>query len=270
MNANSSGTDLTYSYLRKAALSYSNLTYSNLRNANSSGDLTYSNLSGVKSGGIISNELTTIPNRYSIINGYIIGRYVDLSGADLSGATYDIRTSFTEGISPDSMGMVFTTLGVKSKFIPIDSEYALLYIGSSSEIFMDIINNEFQTNHKKQIPLNDDVNNDDASNFLSNQSEEFLTNIKNVIYRTSIPSLTEIGLHVYQENQITVYSSSRNAEIIEDLTFLGSTSGDYLLDVLSSNIDSNVITDGFEFNFFILFKNVNPNIVIKFIKRTTH
>ena len=245
------GADLRNADLRDADLSGADLYGADLSGADLSGaDLSDADLSDADlSGATLSGA--------------------DLSGANLNGAKYNTRTSFPEGTSPDSLGMIFTTLGVKSKFISIDSEYGLLYMGSSSEIFIDIINDEFQANHKKHIPLNEDVNNDHTSNFLSNQSEDFLTNIKNVIYRASIPSLTEIILHVYQENQYTFYSSSINAETneIEDFTFVGSIPIDFLSHL--SELDLKRMTDDMQANWFILFKNVNPNIVIKFIKRTT-
>ena len=40
--------------------------------------------SGVKSGNMKTNELTTLPNEYRILNGYFVGPFIDLSGANLS------------------------------------------------------------------------------------------------------------------------------------------------------------------------------------------
>ena len=81
--------DLTGADLTGADLSYTNAIGANLTGANLSGaDLSGTDLTGADFTGVISGNITgtpTLPYNYKIINGYIVGQDVDLTGADLSG-----------------------------------------------------------------------------------------------------------------------------------------------------------------------------------------
>jgi len=82
--ADLSGTFLSGSNLIGADLSGANLNGAYLNGADlSSADLTDTNLWGVFSGQIIGQP--SLPDGYSIMNGYIVGPNVDLTGADLTG-----------------------------------------------------------------------------------------------------------------------------------------------------------------------------------------
>ena len=81
--------DLTGADLTGADLSYTNAIGANLTGANLSGaDLSGTELTGANFTGVISGNITGTPTlsfNYKIINGYIVGQDVDLTGADLSG-----------------------------------------------------------------------------------------------------------------------------------------------------------------------------------------
>jgi len=92
-NANLTGADLTGAILYHADLTGAKLNDAVLTNSNLTGAvLTYANLTGavltdVKLTGIISGHIKgnpRLPNKYKLINGYIIGPYVNLTDADLT------------------------------------------------------------------------------------------------------------------------------------------------------------------------------------------
>ena len=79
------GADLSGADLGGANLSDANLSGADLSNAKLIGaNLSGVTLTGVSSGGIIGPP--SLPAGYQLVNGYIVGPNVDLSGADLSGA----------------------------------------------------------------------------------------------------------------------------------------------------------------------------------------
>ena len=85
-NADLSGADLSGASLFDANLSDANLSDADLSGANLfAADLTGANLRRVLSGSITG--AAALPNQYQLLNGYIVGPYVNLSDADLSGAT---------------------------------------------------------------------------------------------------------------------------------------------------------------------------------------
>ena len=79
-NVNLTGADLTGINLTNVNLTDVNLTDVDLTDV----DLTNADLTEIKSGGIKGNPI--LPSKYVLINGYIIGPNVNLTGADLSGA----------------------------------------------------------------------------------------------------------------------------------------------------------------------------------------
>ena len=80
INADLSGADLSFADLSNAILEFANLLDTILEFANLSG----ASLTGVISGNI--NGTPTLPSGYQMINGYIVGAGVDLTGANLEGA----------------------------------------------------------------------------------------------------------------------------------------------------------------------------------------
>jgi uncharacterized protein YjbI with pentapeptide repeats len=83
------GINLTGANLTGAYLSDTNLTDGNFLNSNLTGaNLSNAIFTNVSSGGIISDDTTTISSPYSIMNGYIVGPNVNLTGANLQGLTF--------------------------------------------------------------------------------------------------------------------------------------------------------------------------------------
>tara|TARA_R110000737_G_scaffold305106_1_gene312602 strand:+ start:1278 stop:4964 length:3687 start_codon:yes stop_codon:yes gene_type:complete len=83
--ANLDYADLSYANLSGAYLHHAQLSQTNLKGADLSGtDLANSYTSSILSGSITGTPI--LPENYSVINGYIIGPRVNLTGADLFGA----------------------------------------------------------------------------------------------------------------------------------------------------------------------------------------
>ena len=78
--SNLTGTDLSKADLRQTNLAWANLSNTNLEGA----DLSGANLYGVSSGGI-TGEPRSLPEGWSLVNGYLIGANANLTHADLSG-----------------------------------------------------------------------------------------------------------------------------------------------------------------------------------------
>jgi uncharacterized protein YjbI with pentapeptide repeats len=75
--------------LAGADFSGANLTDTDLAGANLTGaNLSGATLTGVRSGGIIGTP-ASLPTNWSLVTGYLIGPYANLSGADLSGANFN-------------------------------------------------------------------------------------------------------------------------------------------------------------------------------------
>ncbi len=119
------GMDLTGANLSIANLSYANFSFSNLTNA----ILTAANLTGVISGYITGNP--TLPTKYVLRNGYIVGPnvnltnadltseyliYADRTGVDLTGANLTnvnlARTQMQNAILTGVKGKIYTILGL--------------------------------------------------------------------------------------------------------------------------------------------------------------
>lgn len=95
VGANLTGADLTGANLRGASLLFAYLVGADLTDADlTDADLSYAELSGATLTGVISGNTqspSSLPDGWSMLNGYLVGPGANLSGADLHGADLNSR-----------------------------------------------------------------------------------------------------------------------------------------------------------------------------------
>ncbi len=123
--ANLAYANLTGANLTNADLTYANLTDANLTDANLAGanltkaELTGANLTRIKSGGIVGIAgLPTLPARWQLVSGYLVGPQANLSGANLFQT--DLSGANLSGANLSSANLTFANLSA------VDLSYAKL------------------------------------------------------------------------------------------------------------------------------------------------